>query len=346
MAVIRVHYPSNAITTHKQLCCSCDLIHTNKVGRLARANTTVQMQKALNMEQSTNKTFSLASIRYLATTFSRRNFLTVVTALTIIGSAAIANAQQQPTPLVRAHAHNDYEHARPLYDALARGFSSVEVDVYLVNGQLLVAHDPTQLQPDRTLQSLYLNPLRQRVRNNNGRVYAKGGLEFTLLIDVKTEPITTYFALRDVLKQYQNILTTFSTESRIPKAVIVIVSGNRAQPVMASETTRYAAIDGRLADLNNVSPNLIPLISDSWANNFTWRGRGSISTEERQKLRQFVSTAHAQGRRIRFYAAPDVMPMWRELLKANVDLINTDNLAGLQKFLLQEDPLVRSNATR
>jgi len=34
------------------------------------------------------------------------------------------------------------------------------------------------------------------------------------------------------------------------------------------------------------------------------------------------------------------------LLTADVDLINTDNLAGLQQFLLQEDPLVRSNPTK
>lgn len=299
-------------------------------------------------KKSANKTSSLALLRYLTKTLSRRNFLTVaLTSLTVFSSAALVTAQQQPTPLVRAHAHNDYEHARPLYDALDRGFSSVEVDVYLVNNQLLVAHDPTQLQPERTLQSLYLDPLRQRVKQNKGRVYAKGGLEFTLLIDVKTEAVTTYFALRDVLKQYKDILTTFNTDSRIPMAVVVIVSGNRAQAVMESETTRYAGMDGRLGDLNSTtSPNLIPLISDSWANNFTWRGEGSISTEERQKLRQFVSTAHAQGRRIRFYATPDNIPMWRELLTADVDLINTDDLAGLQQFLLQEDPLITKNSTK
>lgn len=133
---------------------------------------------------------------------SRRSFLTATLAfLTVTCSATLVIAQQQkePTPLLRAHAHNDYEHARPLYDALDHGFTSVEVDVYLVNDQLLVAHDPTQLQFDRTLQSLYLDPLRQRTQQNKGQVYSKGGLEFTLLIDVKTEPITTYFALRDVL---------------------------------------------------------------------------------------------------------------------------------------------------
>jgi len=266
---------------------------------------------------------------------------------TVIGSTAQVRAQSQPTPLVRAHAHNDYEHARPLFDALDHGFMSVEVDVFLINNQLLVGHDPTQLRPDRTLQSLYLDLLRQRVKQNQGRVYRKGDLEFTLLIDVKTEPVTTYLALRDVLKQYQDILTLFTPTTRKPGAVIAIVSGNRAREVMAGEATRYAGMDGRLPDLNSdASTSLIPLISDSWATNFTWQGEGSIPPEERQKLRQIVSAVHAQGRRARLYATPETLPMWRELLDADIDLINTDDLAGLQQFLLREDPLVKGKPTQ
>src|SRR4030095_12119754 len=45
------------------------------------------------------------------------------------------------TPLLRAHAHNDYEHTRPLLDALEQGFCSVEADIYLIDGELRVAHD-------------------------------------------------------------------------------------------------------------------------------------------------------------------------------------------------------------
>lgn len=45
--------------------------------------------------------------------------------------AALAPMQTRAqSPLDRAHAHNDYEHARPLIDALERGFGSVEADVY------------------------------------------------------------------------------------------------------------------------------------------------------------------------------------------------------------------------
>ena len=61
-----------------------------------------------------------------------------------------AQAQEPVVPLLRAHAHNDYEHERPLLDALDHGFASVEADVWLVDGQLLVAHDREDVDFART----------------------------------------------------------------------------------------------------------------------------------------------------------------------------------------------------
>lgn len=50
--------------------------------------------------------------------------------------ASASPTRTDVTPLPRAHAHNDYEHARPLLDALDHGFTSVEADVWLVDGEL------------------------------------------------------------------------------------------------------------------------------------------------------------------------------------------------------------------
>ncbi len=74
-----------------------------------------------------------------------------------------------PKPLPRAHAHNDYEHDRPLLDALGHGFTSVEADIHLVNGDLFVAHGPDEIKPERTLRSLYLEPLSTRIARNGHR---------------------------------------------------------------------------------------------------------------------------------------------------------------------------------
>ena len=87
--------------------------------------------------------------------------------------AALVEKRKAPSvvPLRHAHAHNDYEHTRPLLDALDHGFCGVEADIYLVSGKLLVAHDRKDAKPERTLQALYLDPLRERVKANGGRVY-------------------------------------------------------------------------------------------------------------------------------------------------------------------------------
>src|SRR6478672_12695010 len=92
----------------------------------------------------------------------------------LLVAAGLVVAAPATVPLKNAHAHNDYEHTRPLFDALDQGFCSVEADIYLIDGQLLVAHDRKDVKPDRTLESLYLDPLRERVKANGGRVYKDG----------------------------------------------------------------------------------------------------------------------------------------------------------------------------
>ncbi len=86
--------------------------------------------------------------------------------------------------LDRAHAHNDYEHRRPLFDALHHGFTSVEADIWLVDGELCVAHDLVDTDPCRTLSELYLDPLRTIVHANRGRVYPGRSAPVQLLVDV------------------------------------------------------------------------------------------------------------------------------------------------------------------
>src|SRR5207247_9765512 len=90
-------------------------------------------------------------------------------ALLILGFlAGCAMPAKRATPLLRAHAHNDYAHGRPLQDAVDCGFCSIEVDILLVGEQLMVGHDRNQITPGRTLERLYLDPLRKRVATHAG----------------------------------------------------------------------------------------------------------------------------------------------------------------------------------
>lgn len=254
--------------------------------------------------------------------------------LLLAASAALALAQPTAvTPLPQAHAHNDYEHQRPLFDALEQGFCSVEADIFLTKDELLVAHHFLDLKPGRTLQKLYLDPLRERVQANGGRVF-KEGPKFHLLIDVKTDAKATYAALAKVLADYADILTTTRDGKTTPGPITVVVSGGCDRQAIAAAKIRHAAIDGRPGDLDSDAPaSLIPWVSASWGSQFQWNGIGAMPEAERKKLRDHVARAHAKGRLVRFWGTPDRPEAWAEQRDAGVDLINTDKLAELRAFL-------------
>ncbi|MBI1784195.1 hypothetical protein HYR69_03545 [Candidatus Sumerlaeota bacterium] len=243
----------------------------------------------------------------------------------------------QPAPLTRAHAHNDYVHPRPLFDALEQGFCSVEADIYPVGGQLLVAHNPQDVKPERTLEALYLDPLMKLTQENGGSIYPKSAAgnpaPFILLIDIKSDGESTYALLKKVLAQYASMLTVFKADGIERKAVTVYISGDRPREALINETPRLAAMDGRIPDLDSGATRWqIPLISESWIGLFKWFGSGPMPDQERAKLRDIITKAHDQGRIVRFWATPDKPAVWDELLAANVDLINADNLKALRQY--------------
>lgn len=174
-------------------------------------------------------------------------FLPAQTAAASDTAAASPAARHHRTrALRRAHAHNDYLHPRPLHDALAHGFTSVEADIFLVDGELLVAHEATDLDPSRTLASLYLDPLLDRVRANHGTVHPGYRDPVQLLIDIKTDGAAAYLELDRQLRHYRRMLTSYHHGRVRPGAITPVISGDRAVRVpMEAQSTRYAFYDGR-----------------------------------------------------------------------------------------------------
>lgn len=259
----------------------------------------------------------------------------------VILTASQALAADPQLLITAAHAHNDYEHTHPLFDALTSGFCSVEADISLIDGKLLVAHKPSETSPEKTLQRLYLDPLRAQVKAHGGRVYPNGP-EFTLLIDLKQSYKIIYPALHDVLTNYSDMLVTFTRspsgeEIKQTNAIIVIITGDRDDDMFAGETIRYASIDGELPELaKNPPAALVPWISTNWKKSFHWKGQGTMPAAEFAQLQLIVKQAHEQGRRVRFWGAPDNENTWHLLNGAGVDLINTDNLPGVANFFRNE----------
>ena len=231
---------------------------------------------------------------------------------------------------VNAHAHNDYEHSRPLFDALMQGFVSVEADVYLIDGQLLVSHNRPKANA-MTLQQLYLNPLDSIIKSNGGNVNPDYSGTFYLMIDFKTEAVSTYRALLQTLSNYPALRCS---GAQCP--VKIFISGNRPLKTITEEGYRGVSLDGRPDDLGKgFTAELMPIVSDNYYNWSAWRGKSEPVAGELDRIRELADRVHAEGKKLRLWAHPDNELVWTALLDADVDLINTDRLVELSRFLKQ-----------
>lgn len=254
----------------------------------------------------------------------------------LIGLACFEPESDTFYVVTNGHAHNDYEHDRPLMEALEAGFISVEADVHLIKDSLFVVHDaPESTAGIPTLTSLYLEPLAQWIKDHDGKVYPGYDGFFYLMIDLKTDGELTYQAIRKELMRYKEIISIAGESGAKP--VKVFISGNRPIEMLLGDSIKIAAIDGRPENIGEgFSTALMPVISQSYGRYLSWRGEGKPDSSEIRKTREMIEAAHAESKLVRLWSAPDTPEVWSFLLELGVDWINTDHLEEFRSFSLEK----------
>ncbi len=258
-------------------------------------------------------------------------FLCVCLVLTIGAGSA------QVKPLTNAHAHNDYWHFKPLKQALNNGFMSVEADVHLTKGDLLVAHERIFAKRKKSVWRKYLKPLYERAKQNNFEsIYPNGPREFILYIDIKKGCPDLLDTLISQLKKVEEMLTIWENGEKKIGAVSVIVGACGREKEWLEAPKRYFYFDSGMGGIGSeYGADVIPRVSASLKSVITWRGRGKMPEEERKKLKSIIDKAHADGRKVRFWAGTNKKKVWRELIDAGADWINVDRLKRFRKFMNQ-----------
>ncbi|MDD2436378.1 MAG: phosphatidylinositol-specific phospholipase C/glycerophosphodiester phosphodiesterase family protein [Massilibacteroides sp.] len=233
-----------------------------------------------------------------------------------------------------AFSHNDYWRNRPLFDALDYGFNCVEADLWLIDGELYVAHDRPEPKMSIVFSNLYLKPLIARIQKNGGKVYLSGDRPFYLMIDCKTNGEEMYPLLKRQLEPYKKYFCSVENGCYKEGAVLLFFSGNRPRKAISEETSRIAFLDGTIADLGKEIPKtLMPVVSDNFSAFFSWRGEGNISEKELNEMRAIIRQVHEEGKLFRWWGAPDTPLFKRFFREEGVDLIGADDLRGLHEVL-------------
>ena len=259
------------------------------------------------------------------------------------------------------HSHNDYWRDVPLYTALSYGVQSVEADVWHFEDDevLYVGHHEAALGPQRTLASLYIDPLVQILsqanpenkftseqKKPNGVFDTWSSATLYLFIDVKTKGNETWPYVENALQPLleKGWLTQFNGTAIVPGPVTVIGTGNTPAEYVSSLSTRSFFVDGPLANLTDSTPyTLNPIASGSLAQLIGVDGADQIDIKGLNEsqlglLNETVTKAHSMGIMTRLWDVPwwpveKRNQVWSQILAVGSDFLNADDLELASEFL-------------
>lgn len=226
---------------------------------------------------------------------------------------------------VKIHAHNDYDNARPLWNALDNKVASIEADVVFARGTLIVTHSENETRRKKSLSVLYLDPIIELFKKNNGQISPDNDYKISLMIDIKQNPTEV---LQELIKLVEPFRKVFD-RSVNPKAVQLIISGDRGPSTEWKNYPSYIYFDGRpKEDYDKEALDKIALISDNYFNYLKFRNNAGDSV----LLTAVINKAHALHKPMRFWGGPDTEAVWQLQKNCGADLINTDNPEACRKY--------------
>lgn len=229
---------------------------------------------------------------------------------------------------MRIHSHNDYAQQRPFWGAYEAGADSIEADVFLEGGELIVAHSRRSLKPENTLRRLYLEPLRTVFKRNGGRVRADGK-PLQLLIDLKNGK-PAFDALVALIER-EGFRACFDI-CKNPSAARLTMTGDHSR-IDFSASPAYVFFDvpsNRKLDAGQYKR--VCLVSDCARVYTRWRS-GAMAEDDKKKIRAAAARAHAKGAQYRLWGFPDHAEAWRLSRELGLDYINTDHPSAVAAFL-------------
>lgn len=250
-------------------------------------------------------------------------------ALVVFGLLLQAQGLCQAYSASSVFAHNDYARDIPFYTAYDLQVGFIEADVFLADSQLMVAHHKHEIVNHRTLEGLYLKPLRDKIITNSGYVYGSRDKTLTLMIDLKTEAVATLDAVVKAIRKFPELVDC--------RTLFIMISGNVPSPERWTNYPTFISFDGRPGNQYTRDQwQRIRMISTGFRQHITWDGLGVLPEDAITTMQALAREAHAREKPFRFWATPDSENAWKELMRVKADVIVTDNVAALVKFLRRQ----------
>ena len=247
--------------------------------------------------------------------------------LIIIVSLVMCLSLQAQRPIA-FHSHNDYNRIAPFWEAYSQHCTYIEADVFLQDGEILVAHNRQDVKADRSLRTMYFEPIAKVFRENGGKMWKGSDDQLQLVVDLKSSD-----ALPGVVALAEEFPDVFASE----KGVRIVITGGYPAPQDYDKWPSWLWYDGDFTNgkLEYTPDQLkhIAMISTDFRKFARhWNGKGRMIKSEMDAVTGAIEAVHSVGKPIRFWDAPEGTTAYFTLHRLGVDIFNTDHPAKCALF--------------
>ncbi|GAA6005066.1 hypothetical protein JCM10207_008500 [Rhodosporidiobolus poonsookiae] len=238
--------------------------------------------------------------------------------------------------------------------ALKEGQTWQAVDLWLVNGELLVGADQRTLDPTRTFSSCIVEPLLRvfqtsivpvgTAHRRRSSVFAHINVHhpFQLVIRLHTPASLTFPFVVDALQPLNDasLLTTYCPNGCVTTpALITVVSSdaNGAEKVSVEDLTavagpRFVYRDAEIAAFENdvqakqANHEITPVAAGNLEQATGWNGQTPLADEQRARIVKQVEGAHRVGIKVRYEGLPNFPVHVRESVRSTLVGLSVDYL--------------------
>ncbi|BGP23773.1 hypothetical protein Rt10032_c05g2504 [Rhodotorula toruloides] len=246
------------------------------------------------------------------------------------------------------------EREAELRQTLKDGATWLPVDVWLVDGELLVGRKMEDLESTRTFSSCSVEPLLRIFSTSNPPIghahhrrrssifsHIKPHSPLQLVLRLRTPASLTFPYVLDALQPLHDasLLTSYCPNAgTTTPAVITVVSSSAegaemvpAEDLEAVHGPRFVYRDAPTSSLDSTNPaaldpQLTPVAAGVLKESTGWDGQTPVTDEQRQRIVEQVESAHRRGIKVRYEGLPHFPVHVRENVRSTLVSLGVDYL--------------------